>query len=1498
MRSSVGPARLHRPSGARRGVAISGALLVVASLFSAWAVTATPAEAANADQCLDADGNATNCYDVAPVELPAGVTLGEYEIASVTRGTDGAVQALPQEFQTGSDVGACLPESAACTRLSSTFSLMTPDAAPTDVPGASGVPEPVNRESDSAVTQYDFNGDGVSETVVAARCRASNSEICLNVFNPPDATIQPWFAWSGWVPTGLYADDNGFGRIRLAAGVINERLTTITHAHYSIAPDQAGMLATFTTDGPTEYAVGQMVRLKPGSDLESHLCVTGSDGQELCVADLGSHYLPIDAVDQAQHTFSVRLGRLVDADPADPSTYVPPDWSDADCGGPACDAQAVAVTPGLAMAFAAPGSSLHLAAFGLNYNRQIPLRLIDDASVGKLGAGTRARAPFDVVTGDFDGLGVSEIALTWAAGTAEPACNNGLTGGQDCMALAFYDTNNGRQLVERSRQRLLRQAKPDFVDSAAGTFLDGNGTNTSGTDLAVGMALSELGHRVALFDVDANLHVHPAASWQPWTGGDVGATARSYIRVVGSDFDLDGTDEVAVAETRLGSAPSSATNVAPITVGIYRNNGSDQFSTAATWTSPAAVGAFGGFGSGQIDLVAGNLGRQAEPGSEAFPNTMNPDLVLGWTCAGASCGAAGGTGTAIEPMAVHVDSDGSMQIKLTPTQVPIVSAGDTPAAGTDSTRINEPSRIGLALGDFNADSETLGYPVTYVRVSEVKPLLILRAPPVQIDAFDDSLPHGINYYEVQDINGCFANASCDDSTHTMYSTSNTVDASVSGTVTNDWGVDASVKVGAGNSDVVVEAYVKATVNYAGQNSESDTAGKSFAYSTSHTVFAGHGDQAYAATQSTRIQEYPVFAGVSPTAVGGEPARTVVSINPAHTEFGWINLDDPDYGFSFSSPVSGNLLSYPSTGDQMPVGSADVDTVTRLSGQQIEVAAANSLGMACDLDKWQNLSTQYLTDYPCSGGGAPLTLTGAGSAFNGEYTLTTMSASNKATLTRASGTVPSASPLTCEPACRLTRDPGQLATGFDTVDNASAAGGTLTMTNQSGFEGSASWLVGGSVEGYFRLGGAIDELGIKVPVGLVEESLAGHYARTEASTMAVAATVGTTFEWAVGKIPTAGVSYRVRPWLAEDPVTHAMTLAWTATCASCNGAYWNYYKSAPDPALALPALMDPYKSPAGIPNIQGVDVLRSPGLMSWTCDPDGTCRPPASVPAGQPMRLTANVHNYSLKAYQSSSPLKVRFFAGDPARGGYQIAQVNAPNADRSSAAVQAECGSARFCIPAQGAVLATAEWTPPAALGGAGTPLNPFPVYAVIDPGNHVAEVHDWTRPVNLKACYQTYPYLPPSPADQYTTPESDCPTTNNEGYYLQQFSGKAGPRNDLFVKPSDIRVAPDGKSVKVDVHATKASAKSMLRLWVCRPAGDCSPATSDSWTAQATVTGIPAGGARRVTFGTHLGSGSWRIVAQVVPVSDFEAPGDPGYLPKMNQGKLANNIASVQANL
>lgn len=1494
VRTSVQSWRLF---GSRRALALWMSAGLIALLLPVLATGPSGSVARAADpivstdeQCLDADGKPIGCqFDIAPVELDSGITLGEYETASMVRSNSSYVPSFSVgDFAMADQKGSCSPSNGVCDSISSNFRVGSQVEAPRETGVFDGAYQAA--PMDVSMTQFDFTGDGLSDVVLAAKCPlGGTSEICLSMFDPSKVTDGSASGYSPWYPTGLYADTVGFGRIRLSAGLINESRTSVVKATYSVPDDGVGMNATFTTSAPNTYRPGQLVRFVDASSLAEGLCVQSDSGDQLCLTNLTDQYVPVESVDRAAQTFTLRLGRMVDADPTAPEAVVPATWT-AD-GAPA---SAVAVSPGLAMGWAAPRQSLRLASFLVNPDRRGTFSLLDTLAVGRLdGTLDAGRAPFDLVTDDFDGRGVSEIAMTWAATAGDAACDGDTTVGT-CNALAFFRTNNGKQFIEVSRQGYASSSAATSLSLSSGTLVVDPDSNALGADLVVGMTLGT-DQQLAVLDVGQDFEVTRQA-WQSTWSANAATIARSNVRVVADDLDLDGIDEIVMASTRLNTTPTASTVTAPINVSIWRQDGAS-WVVSDQWNSPASISAYGAFGSGQVELAVGAIGRPPQDSGETYPNSLNPDVVLSWPCLN-GCGSAGtGPAVATLPFAVTA-SGGTPKLTKSTQQQPIVrGAGALPTSATGVARETEPSFASFTLADLNADSETLGYPTTYVKVNEIRPVLVLRSPPTQLDAFDNVTPErGINYYEVQDINGCVLPGDCD-GTAVKYTSDSTVQSRVSATVTNDWGVSAFLKVGGGSGQTDIEGYVKASVDYAGQNVAENTAGKSFSYSSEVTLGAGS-SAAYAATQSTRVSEFPVFSGVSPWSPDLEPTRTVIMLNPANTEFSWIDLDDQDLQFSSSAPSPRNLLSYAPGRDDVNASFILPTKVERDSDSKITVTT-ESHNFACDVAQWTNLSTQYLTKFPCSGADmARVDL--VGSPFKGAYQLTKINSGTELELTRApgAGNVPSdaSSTFQCNGTCKLIRRPG-LLDEQKTVSKSLSAGGSFATQTQSDFQGSAAWELGGSLEGYLRYGG---DVGIPVPgVGfeyapapLVELGLVGRYSRTEASSMAVAATVGTRFEYSIGALPVTKTAYKVQPFLTEDPATGAMTLDWSAQCASCDSAFWRQYSGRPDLALALPDLLDPYLSPQGIPNIQGVDLLRSPALSTWQCDA-GLCRPPADLKASAPTLLTARVSNYSLRAYQSNRPVVVRWFAGDPRLGGYQIAQANVPTADKRLASVKAECGAATYCIPGQHTVAAWAKWTPPPGLAGAGTALRQFPIYAVIDPMNAVAEIHDWREPVNLQDCYDTYPYLLPPAFNKYDIPESLCPTTNNEGYYLPGFSGQNSAAADLYIPRDGLSVSRDGSTVTVDVGARSRAARAEVRIWACRPSSNCAPFQADKPRATKIVTDMPSRGTQAVKITAKLGTGKWTIWAQIVPFSNYELPGGG---PTGKAGNLRDNVSKVAA--
>jgi hypothetical protein len=327
-------------------------------------------------------------------------------------------------------------------------------------------------------------------------------------------------------------------------------------------------------------------------------------------------------------------------------------------------------------------------------------------------------------------------------------------------------------------------------------------------------------------------------------------------------------------------------------------------------------------------------------------------------------------------------------------------------------------------------------------------------------------------------------------------------------------------------------------------------------------------------------------------------------------------------------------------------------------------------------------------------------------------------------------------------------------------------------------------------------------------------------------------------------------------------------------------------------------LTPYKAPA--PNSKSAAtvplLLRSPDFGGWNCDrvvdhdtglvSFTNCVPRAAADPAVPLFLVATVHNYSLRTYDSSKPLKVRFYVGDPARGGYQVVDTSGPLSDPLGVDVPSVRSNAcvnRFCLPAQGESTIRVPWnwaSSSPGLEGHGTPADPLPIYAIIDPANGVSpEVHDFTAPVEVHDCTDTYP----TTDNEYN---SLCQTTDNEAWFTQGFDGATAAPTDALINSNDVTVNSDG-SVQVAVHAPPGTGRVQVRLYRCpSSSSECVPQTIGTLLGTRTILGFGAGGVASVRF-AKPGSGQQTLWAQVVPIDQFEVPGGG---PFDASGTLDNN--------
>jgi hypothetical protein len=222
----------------------------------------------------------------------------------------------------------------------------------------------------------------------------------------------------------------------------------------------------------------------------------------------------------------------------------------------------------------------------------------------------------------------------------------------------------------------------------------------------------------------------------------------------------------------------------------------------------------------------------------------------------------------------------------------------------------------------------------------------------------------------------------------------------------------------------------------------------------------------------------------------------------------------------------------------------------------------------------------------------------------------------------------------------------------------------------------------------------------------------------------------------------------------------------------------------------------------------------------------------------------------------------------------------------------------RFCLPAQGESTIRVPWnwaSSDPGLAGRGNPTDPLPIYAIIDPTNQVTpEVHDFTVPVEVDDCTNTYPTID----NEFN---SLCPTTDNEGWFTQGFAGTPATPIEVSLQPGGVTVNPDG-SIQVAVHGCATvggtcqptTGRVQVRLYKCAGATtSCIPQThtlGPSASSTRTILGFGPSGVASVRF-PNPGSGQWTLVAQAVPIDQFEPPGGG---PFDAAGSLADNQAQV----
>ena len=195
----------------------------------------------------------------------------------------------------------------------------------------------------------------------------------------------------------------------------------------------------------------------------------------------------------------------------------------------------------------------------------------------------------------------------------------------------------------------------------------------------------------------------------------------------------------------------------------------------------------------------------------------------------------------------------------------------------------------LALGDFDGGSLKLGTPTYFQVDSIIQPLVILNAPPVQFDVFNDTSFDICSVFNGGRNAGAFS---------ASYSQSTTNTNMMETSVTSSWGVGASLSGSASYLGSKVEASLD---THYGQNF-SDVQNSKYTNTVSVDVSAQQEDEIYAIIDNYDLWEYPVLDS-------GKVRGHVLVTVPSPPEGEWFDTESwTAYSF-IPDHVVGNVLSY-------------------------------------------------------------------------------------------------------------------------------------------------------------------------------------------------------------------------------------------------------------------------------------------------------------------------------------------------------------------------------------------------------------------------------------------------------------------------------------------------------------------------------------------------------------------------------------------------------------
>ncbi len=196
---------------------------------------------------------------------------------------------------------------------------------------------------------------------------------------------------------------------------------------------------------------------------------------------------------------------------------------------------------------------------------------------------------------------------------------------------------------------------------------------------------------------------------------------------------------------------------------------------------------------------------------------------------------------------------------------------------------------GIAAGDFNDQGIRLGTPKYYHVTNLVQPLVILNAPPVHFDVFNDSAFDIDNFFNGQQ--GDF---------YSSYFNSSESEIEVESETHSSWSIGASVEGGFEVPIIKTGVKIKLDADYGRDFSKVKT--NTHTFKINQNITASGDDYIYATISDYDVWEYPIIANDS---IKG---YTLV-VSPTSTQNAWFPSKSPEADDYLPDHEVGNILSY-------------------------------------------------------------------------------------------------------------------------------------------------------------------------------------------------------------------------------------------------------------------------------------------------------------------------------------------------------------------------------------------------------------------------------------------------------------------------------------------------------------------------------------------------------------------------------------------------------------